>query len=124
MSSLRNLLRTLAERPAGIHSSDPALTTWSTTRVGNECAKLKFFKAKLHSRETRYFATPELRDAFIAAHNPQRLTARRRGLMWKVAGRAPWAADAEAVVTPATIFTRCPSHAPRFSEQRFAFVHG
>lgn len=122
--SLRSMLLTLSCLPSGAHSSDPLLTAWSSTQINNQAARCKLFKAKLRTREVRWFLTAELRDAFVASHTP---APRPFGLRWGTpagARRALWAADAEAIVPPGLVIQKCPSHAPRFSEHRFAFVHG
>jgi hypothetical protein len=125
--NLSEQIRTLASRPQGFHSSDLLLTGRSTTQLGNAANQLvrrgQLFKASLHRTESRYFATPEAREAYIVAHKP-RANTKRTGLMWRAAGAAPWAADAKPVVTERTVFTRCPSAPPRFREHTFAFVHG
>lgn len=124
---LRAMLRILSARPAGAHSSDPMLARWTTKQIASQATKLsalgEVFTAKLSHREARYFASTEGRDAFIASHSP-RPRRWRAGLMWKVAGRAPWADSDEPIITAATKITICPSHAPRYSAFEPSFIHG
>jgi hypothetical protein len=141
--NLTDMIRQLADRPRGVHSSDPALAQWNTTQIGCAAKKLvnrgELHLAKVSHKYVRYFADAAAAEAYVAAlHETVRArrthaairateTAGKYGVGLKQSDhthRAPWSADAPAVETERTVFTRCPSHPPRFQERVFSFVHG
>ena len=127
-TGLRNKLRELAQHPDGVHSSHPELAQWDTSKIGTQARRLvqmgQLFSVKVAHKDVRYLATAAGRDAFVLAQESRALCAGRKALLMPVTGRAPWPADAEPVVTERTVYTVCPSHAPRFQEHVIPFVHG
>lgn len=123
---LRTVLRELAQHPGGVHSSNPALARWDSSQIGKQARQLaklgQLFSAKITRRNARYFSTAAARDAFVERYAA---TERRRGarVVYEAADRAPWPADAPAVITERTRFTVCPAFVPRFREHTFSFVH-
>ena len=122
--SLTALLRTLAAARVGVHSSHPALAAWPLASIGAAAHRLaargELFFARIGTREARFFATADDRTDFVAAHTA-RVRPRALGISWRC---AQWEPDAEPVTPPDLVIQYGPCHPLRFSEHRFAFIHG
>lgn len=122
--TLPDQIRKLAARPQGMCSND--IKDYSTARVGNTAIKMlargELHRVKLRHSHARWFTDEAAADALRAKVGSRVNTLFNIGK--QLPNAAQWDEDAQAVETPATVYTLCPSHQPRFAEHTFPFVHG
>lgn len=119
-SGLSDLLRALAARPDGVHSSDAKLSDWTAHQVGTSCRRLvrtgELFCAKLGHKHARFFTSKEAAAAAVERINQSKRV--RCNLEPPVRLLSPVRAhfaDEEVRYSPDFKgVQRCPSWQPRF----------